>query len=236
MKIDDPQAYITATELEVIQQRLPVTGARLLELGCGRAVMTRQIVEALEPASLVATEVDHVQHINNLQISDLPTVRFVYGGAESIDLEDGSIDIVLMLKSLHHVPRELQSRALTEIARVLRPGGYAYLSEPVYAGDFNDILRLFRDEQRAREAAFEAVRQAVDSGLLTLQEQVFFNAPGYFRDFADFEERVIEVTHTDHQLDEALRQQVRDAFNAHMTNLGANFLRPSRVDLLRKPE
>lgn len=51
-----------------------------------------------------------------------------------------------MLKSLHHVPMPEMSQSLNEISRVLRPGGHLYVSEPVYAGALNDILRLYNDE------------------------------------------------------------------------------------------
>lgn len=235
MKIHDQSAYRTADELEIIRQRLPVQGARVLELGCGGAWMTRRIAEQFHPAELIATEVDRIQHARNLQIDDLPGVRFLYGGAQSIDLPDESMDLVLMLKSLHHVPLDLMGRGLREIHRVLRPGGLAYISEPVYHGEFNDIMRLFHDEKRVRAVAFEKVRDAVQSGLFELVEQIFFNAPGHFRDFQDFERRMIKVTHTAHHIDQALLRRIKESFERHMTDQGADFLKPSRVDLLRRP-
>lgn len=234
MKLDNPNAYITATEFDVIERLLHLQGAKVLELGCGGAWMTRQIAKRYQPAEIVATEVDRIQHEKNLLIDDLPNVRFVYGGAEGIGLPDDSIDVVIMLKSLHHVPPELMDKALVEVHRVLRPGGVAYLSEPVYAGDFNDIMKLFHDEKVVRQAAFDAVVRAVEAGLFTCVEQVFFNAPGHYRDFAEFDERMLQVTHTRHSIDDALYRQIQAAFNRHMGEDGAHFLKPSRVDLLRK--
>ena len=233
MKIDDPDAYRNATELEMIQELLPIRGGDVLELGCGRAWMTRQIAERLAPRQLIATEVDRIQHQKNLQIDDLPQVRFVYGGAEAIDLPDASVDVVLMLKSLHHVPLELMAQGLREIARVLRPGGLAYISEPVYKGDFNAILSLFHDEKEVREAAFATLRQAVEDGTFELAGEYFFYARRDYRDFADFEARILQVTHTEHRIDADLHARIRSAFEAHMTDDGAHFLTPSRVDLLR---
>jgi len=235
MQISAPEKYQTATELEIIQQHLPIQDKLLLELGCGRAWMTRQLAERFQPRQIIATEVDTIQHGKNLLIDDLPSVTFTAGGAEAIDLEDNSVDVVMMLKSLHHVPLPLMDRALSEIARVLRPGGLAYISEPVYAGDFNEILRLFHDEKRVREAAFTAVQNSVASGELSLVKQIFFNAPGSYRDFAEFDERMIQVTHTNHQIDDTLYRRIRNAFNRHMGEDGAHFLKPSRVDLLQKP-
>ncbi len=235
MKINDPDSYRTATELEIIQQLLPLEDSLVLELGCGRAWMTRQLAERFHPRQIIATEVDSIQHAKNLLIDDLPTVTFCTGGAESIAQPDNSIDIVLMLKSLHHVPVPLMAQGLTEIARVLKPGGLAYISEPVYAGDFNEILRLFNDEKEVRTAAFTALIQAVEKGQFELVGQRFFNAPGHYKDFSEFDERMIQVTHTDHQIDDITYRRIRNAFNRHMTDEGAHFLKPSRVDLLRRP-
>jgi ubiquinone/menaquinone biosynthesis C-methylase UbiE len=141
---------------------------------------------------------------------------------------------VMMFKSLHHVPMELMETSLREIRRVLKPGGLAYISEPVFSGDFNEILRLFHNEQRVREAAFQTVKNAVDEGMFQLVEETFFNTPGYYRDFAEFENTIINATHSQHHLDAGLYEQVRQRFEKHMGEDGAHFLTPVRVDLLQK--
>jgi ubiquinone/menaquinone biosynthesis C-methylase UbiE len=235
MRIQNPEATTICDELELIGRYLPMEGVRVLELGCGRARMTRAIAERFPIDSMVATEVDRIQHEKNLMIDDLPRVEFRYGGAEAIDAADGSFDRVFMFKSLHHVPPESMAASMAEIARVLKPGGLAWISEPVYAGPFNDILRLFHDEKEMREAAFTAVREAVDSGLFELERQIFCSTQSSYRDFADFEDRILKVTHTRHRLDEALYREVRERFMAHMGEDGARFDNPIRVDLLRKP-
>ncbi len=235
MQIDNPDRYRTSTELDVMAELLPLEGARVLELGCGRAWMTRYLAENHAIAHIVATEVDRIQHQKNLGISDLPNVSFVFGGAESISQPDASIDIVLMLKSLHHVPVELMESAFVEISRVLKPGGVAYISEPVYGGEFNEILRLFNDEKIVREAAFEAIKDALESGMLESAAEYFFESPGHYADWKDFEQRMLNVTHTDHAIDADLYARIKAAFMQHMEADGAHFMRPSRVNLLRKP-
>jgi ubiquinone/menaquinone biosynthesis C-methylase UbiE len=235
MQIDSDHPYITSTEIEIMARTLPFEGARVLELGCGRAWMTRRITEEFAPTAIIATEVDRIQHEKNLQIDDLPNVSFIYGGAEQIEQPDSSVDIAIMLKSLHHVPLELMDQALSEISRVLKPGGLAYISEPVYRGELNEIMRLFHDESEVRQAAFDAVERAVTSGQLELVEQIFFNAPGHYRDFTHFENRMLNVTHTEHQISDDLYQQIKNAFQQHVGSDGAHFMKPSRVDLLRRP-
>jgi ubiquinone/menaquinone biosynthesis C-methylase UbiE len=235
MRISDPDSHPTCDEEEVYEDLLSLDGARILELGCGSAQKTRAIAQAHRTASILALETDTVQHGKNLQITDLPNVKFELGGAEAIPASDGSFDAVFMFKSLHHVPLDKMDQAMAEIRRVLRPGGLAYVSEPVYAGSFNDILRLFHDEKVVREAAFAAVKRAVESGVLELVTQRFFNTSMAFDSFSQYDERVLQVTHTHHTLSPVLYQQVKAQFEAHMTPQGARFEMPIRVDLLRRP-
>ncbi|HDK37662.1 MAG TPA: class I SAM-dependent methyltransferase [Thiolapillus brandeum] len=226
--------YKDATEIEIMQEVLPFSDADVLELGCGRARWTRTIAERFPVKSVTATEVDKIQHEKNLQISDLPKVKFVYGGAEDIPLDDASVDIVIMLKSLHHVPINMMDKALSEIHRVLRPGGLAYISEPVYVGAFNDILRLFNDEKTVRQAAFAVLKQAVDKGDFKLEQEIFFQSKSKFGSFAEFEERFLFPSHSDHQIDQDLHEKVKLAVEPHLGPNGASFTNPHRVDLLRK--
>lgn len=231
MLIASPEKTPVLDEQEIFG-KLPLEGARILELGCGKAEKTRLLAQKAE--SVLALEVDEIQLENNRQIADLPNVTFDRGGAEAIPAKDASFDIVMMFKSLHHVPMDMMDKAFHEIKRVLKPGGYAYISEPVYAGDFNEILKLFHDERLVREAAFEAVKKAASTGLLELVWQEFFATPMHFENFGDYENKVLKVTHTNHNLSPALLAEVREKFEKHMTASGADFLMPIRVDLLRK--
>lgn len=232
MGISDPEAQIVANESDILDQLLHLQGSTVLELGCGKAEKTR--IVAQHAASVLALEVDKIQLAKNLAVTDLPNVRFTHGGAEEIPAPDANYDIVLMFKSLHHVPIEMMDRAFSEIHRVLKPGGVAYISEPVYAGNFNEVLKLFHDERTVREAAFSAEHRAVSSGQLALAEQKFFLQPMHFTDFGQFEEQVLKVTHTEHRLSADTHEKVRSKFNSYMTPAGATFHMPIRVDLLRK--
>lgn len=236
MQINNPSQGPVVDEFDVYTELLSLDGASIIELGCGAAMHTRAIAETGRPAAILACEVDTVQHEKNLAIDDLPGVTFVHAGAEAIPAQDASADIVMMFKSLHHVPVELMDTAMAEIARVLRPGGQAYISEPVYAGDFNEVLRLFHDEREVREAAFAVVQRAVETGLLELVRQRFFQTRMEFADFADFEQRVLNVTHTQHELSPELYEKVRTTFERYQGAEGACFLMPMRVDLLRRPQ
>jgi ubiquinone/menaquinone biosynthesis C-methylase UbiE len=226
--------YRTAEDLDVVAELLDLRGARVLELGCGAAWTTRNLMQRFAPAHIVATEVDRIQHEKNLQAGDIPGVSFRYGGAEAIADADGSFDAVLMFKSLHHVPMPVMDQALGEIHRVLRPGGQALFLEPVYEGPFNDLLRLFNDEGEVRTAAVATLNRALAQGRFTLEAEVFYETPGTYETWETFEDRFLKVTHTELDIDAARYEQIRSAFLAHMTPTGAHFRKPHRVDLLRR--
>jgi ubiquinone/menaquinone biosynthesis C-methylase UbiE len=232
MRISSPETRLIADEPEILDALLPLDGATVLELGCGKAEKTR--IVAQRAAAVLALEVDEIQLAKNKAITDLRNVRFEQGGAEKIPAPDSSFDVVLLFKSLHHVPIEQMDNAFSEIHRVLKPGGTAYVSEPVYAGNFNEILRLFHDEQAVREAAFAAEKRAVLSGRLALSAQKFFQQPVRFNSFDQFEEQVINVTHTSHKLSPQKIDEIRSAFNLRMTPGGAEFLMPIRADVFSK--
>lgn len=235
MQLISEEIELTAPETEIYHRLLELDNKHIVELGCGNADITRDIATSGAGRRVSAFEVDEVAHNANIQITDLPNVSFELAGAEAIPLEDASADLVMMFKSLHHVPKELMAPAMLEIHRVLKPGGQLYVSEPLFSGDFNEILRLFHDEQQVREAAFRTLQQAVEVGLFELVDEVFFNSPMRFDSFSDFENRILKATHTEHQLEDALYQQVKQRFESHESEDGAHFQMPIRVDLLQRP-
>ncbi len=236
MQISHSGTLSERSDHDLIIEHLPLKQSTLLELGCGNALTTRRLAEAHPDCKIIALEVDRTQHEKNLQAGAPANVRFDLGGAESTGLNDGSIDAVIMLKSLHHVPVESMDRALTEIARVLRPHGLAYISEPVYAGDFNRILRRFHDEKNVREAAFAAIQRAVENGRFTLENEIHFLSESRFVGFEEFEQRIIGATHSEFSIGEQLLEEIRSAFMPFVGPDGtAVFKNPMRVDLLRRP-
>ena len=234
MNLIGPEHQDVINEIEVLNRMLTFDHAKILELGCGTADKTKLLSAHDGVNDITAVEIDKVQHKKNME-SSIPKVNFKSYGAQKIEEDDESFDIVMMFKSLHHVPVKEMDNALKEIHRVLVPGGCAYFSEPVFAGEFNEIMRLFHDEEVVRQAAFSAIRRAVDGELLSLKEEYFFKNAARFKSFDQYESVLLNVTHTDHQLSDEIFAEVKRRFLAHKSEAGFVFEFPNRVDVLQKP-
>ncbi len=233
MTSDQDNPPLVVDELDVLTELVPLAAREIVELGCGAAQLSRALLERHPDSHVTGLEVDVRQHAKNIAAPQ-EGLRFVLGGAEAIPFPDASFDLALMLKSLHHVPLALLAQALGEAARVLRPGGYLYVSEPVYAGAFNEVIRLFNDEGAVRAAAQAALDAAMRSGVWEQVAERHFEMPVRFSDFADFEQRMMRPTYADHRIDEAKLAEVRTAFEPHCGAAGARFNRPMHVRLLRR--
>ena len=224
---------LIADELDLLADQVPLAGARIVELGCGAAALARALVRRFAGATVTALEVDERQHAKNLA-APAERITFLAGGAQAIPLPDGAFDLALMLKSLHHVPRPLMAQALAEAARVLRPGGHLYVSEPVYAGPLNDVVKLFNEERVVREAAQAALDAALQGTTWEQVADLRWQTAVHFPDFDTFERKMMRPTFADHRIDEAKLEQVRTAFMPHCGPEGAHFVRPMHVRLLRR--
>ena len=228
-----PQDPVIANELDLLSELVPLAGARLVELGCGAARLARELLERHADAEVVGLEVDERQLAKNLAAPQ-ERLQFVGAGAEAIPFPDAHFDGALMLKSLHHVPMARMADALAEIRRVLRPDGWLYVSEPVYGGPFNEVVKIFNDEGVVRAAAQRALDAAIAAGGWRQEAERRFETPVRFADFEDFERRMMHPTFAERHVDAAMLEATRAAFAPHAGPQGAHFSRPMHVRLLRR--
>ena len=90
--------------------------SRVLDLGAGTGIMTRQL--AARVGSVVAVEPS--AGMRGVLAASLPGVEALHGTAEAIPLPDGSVDAVVVAQAFHWFD---PGPALAEIHRVLRRSG-----------------------------------------------------------------------------------------------------------------
>lgn len=221
---------IISDELALITRHVPVKGGRILDIGCGTGAMTRRLVAEAGAEAALGIDMEAALPADAAPIAGL---SFRAGRAEALDLEDASFAGVLMLKSLHHVPVDQMDTALAEAARVLRPGGVLYVSEPVARGPFDAIMRIFHDEAEVRAAAQEALRRT--SALRAVADFIFLS-PVAFADFGDFERRMMTLPTLPRPITPELRQAAEAAYHTHAAPDGRFCVdREFHVTILRSP-
>ena len=232
--LDPDQLPLYNDELDVLAELVPLRSQSVIELGCGGARLARDLLGRYPQCRVTGLEVDAVQHAKNLA-QPQAGLHFVAAGAQAVPFPDASFDGAMMLKSLHHVPMAEMEAALDEVARVVRPGGFFYVSEPIYGGAFNEIARLYNDEGVVRAAAQAALDRTLETGVhWSAAHELRFAQPSHFKNWDDFAQRMLYPSFADHGITPELSERVRAAFEPHCGADGAHFMRLMHVRLLRR--
>ncbi len=120
---------------EAIEWVLPAGVSTVLDLGAGTGKLTQLLVG--HGYDVVAVDPDPAM-LGRLG-QTLPNVATYQGTAEQIPLDDASVDAVVCAQAWHWVDREV---ALSEVARVLTPGGAFGLVWNVLDGSVPWIVAL----------------------------------------------------------------------------------------------
>ncbi len=144
-------------------------GDRVLDLGAGSGFSSEML--ARFGYDVVAVDPDGTALVNNRRRSAIDagriagTVQVASGIAEHLPCADGAFDGVLCMNAMHHVG-DLPA-AVAELARVLKPGARAVLSEPGLAHLEQAETRRARSEHGEDDRAFDVLaflRLALDGG------------------------------------------------------------------------
>ncbi len=101
---------------EALDWLLPADATDVLEIGAGTGLLTRLLAERVDHVTAVEPD-DRMRAV--LAAAD-PSVEVRAGQAEAIPADASSVDVVIAQSAWHWVD---ESRAIPEVARVLRPGG-----------------------------------------------------------------------------------------------------------------
>jgi ubiquinone/menaquinone biosynthesis C-methylase UbiE len=132
---DDPKVQKFPMQMyHYLAAKAELRGKRVLEVGSGRGGGARYVAGAFQPASYTGMDIAQSAVDLSNKIHQLSNLKFIQGSAEAIPLPDNSIDVVLNVESCHAYGSV--DKFLSEVRRVLKPGGYLLLV------DFRDVKNM----------------------------------------------------------------------------------------------
>src|SRR4051794_4806054 len=206
------------SDFEQLANAIDLRGKTVVDVGCGDGAFVRALASAGATAIGVEVSQDAVARAREQD----PDHRYELGGAERLPLEDQSVDVATLIRSLHHVPDP--SGAFPELRRVVRE--HVWIAEPLPEGDFFELLRVVDDETEVRAVAQRAI--AAQNGfdrVATIEYDMTVAVPT----FQALRDRVLGADPARAEHFAEVEPQLRERFSP------GDYVMPMRVDLLRPP-
>jgi ubiquinone/menaquinone biosynthesis C-methylase UbiE len=111
-------------------------GKRVLEVSCGHGGGASYLTRTFAPAKYIGLDLNPAAIDFCRKRHRLPGLEFVRGDAENLPFEGGAFDVVINVEASHCYPDF--PRFLTEVARVLKPGGHFLYADFRFRGGVAD--------------------------------------------------------------------------------------------------
>jgi len=114
----------------LMRRHLP-QGSRLLEIGLGEGYLIEQMTKSGYNLSGLDVSPYIIEHIKKRQADRDRKMDLCVGSVDAVPFPDGRFDAVGIFDTLEHVGGLVLEKGLTEIKRVLRPGGLFFGTLPI---------------------------------------------------------------------------------------------------------
>lgn len=117
-----------------VATQVELRGKQVLEVSCGHGGGASWIARTMQPAQYTGLDLNPAGIRFCQQRHPMPRLDFVKGDAQHLPVPDNSVDAVINVEASHCYPDF--PGFLTEVARVLRPGGHLLYADFRFSEDF----------------------------------------------------------------------------------------------------
>jgi len=118
--------FLRTTDSEILARAGVASGDHLLDLGTGSGYLALAASRLVGPSGRavgIDASPEMIDRARTRATSEHAAVEYLVATAESLPFGDDAFDVVVSRLVFHHLPGEVKTRALAEIARVLKPNG-----------------------------------------------------------------------------------------------------------------
>ena len=122
--------FIRTTDAEILARAAVAPGDHLLDVGTGPGYLALAASGLVAPDGLavgIDASPEMIDRARTLAARGRSNAQYLVATAESLPFEDDAFDVVVSRLVFHHLPGDVKTRALGEMARVLRPGGRLHI-------------------------------------------------------------------------------------------------------------
>ncbi len=165
-----------------LSTKVNVSGVDMLEVGCGRGGGAAYIKKYLQPKQMTGLDIAHNAVKLAIEKHGREGLQYIQGNAEHLPFSAESFDVVINVESCHaygSVPK-----FLTEVKRVLRPGGYFLITDmrgPNGMQTLKNNLLKSELELLSDEDITNNVVEAIEKEEAVKQERIAAGIPKWFQ-------------------------------------------------------
>ncbi|MCO4748075.1 MAG: class I SAM-dependent methyltransferase [Proteobacteria bacterium] len=217
------------TDVEALRGLVDWNGKQVLDVGCGPGALGRDLAGL--GATVRGFEPDPVQAEKNRAAEAVDGVTLAEAPAQDLPVESSSVDVVVLSRSLHHVPADAMDDALAEARRVLKDDGVLLILEPDIHGQFSQLIRPFHDETVCRAQALQALDRQAER--FTTMDELWYTTEFRAESFDAFKDRMVGMSFNDIVAETIEQPEVAAAFEAGRVQDGYRFTNPMRIRVYR---
>lgn len=152
----------------------PYMGKNVLEVGCGIGNLTRYFLDSCNKLICLDTSPFFIKHLQ-IDYPELELYNFDIADDKVLSLENKNIDTIVSVNVLEHV--ENDNKALSNMFRLLQPGGHLLLFVPALSWLFGSLDENVKHYRRYDK---DILMRKIENGKFQIDKMFYSNFIGIF--------------------------------------------------------